>query len=182
MSLKFVSGDIFNTQATAIAIPVNCRGAMGRGLALQAKIQWPKLYERYHEICRDGRLTPGATWWRKTEGKIILCAATKDHWRHRSDLQTIEMCLDSIRQTCEKLEIRTLALPALGCGEGGLEWQNIEPLVVNYFDRSPIKVEAYVPLRSGFLAPSGLFSTPGVLRNQPEDTPQQWLPPSLSSP
>lgn len=101
-------------------VPVNCFGVAGKGLAKDWREAFPAAFLAYHSLCFDGVLKPGAAVVLPSHN-WILCA-TKDHWRQPSRKEWVEQCLHSIARTSADLPIQQrIALPALGCGCGGLD-------------------------------------------------------------
>lgn len=128
MSIEYVYGDILKAEAEALVNPVNCEGVMGKGLALQFKRAYPQMYQEYKRLCEDGWYQPGQIFMYLVPGGImpryILCAATKGEWRHPSTPTMIQGCVQTIYNLILKYDIKSIAIPALGCGEGGLSWEN----------------------------------------------------------
>jgi hypothetical protein len=122
---------------------------MGAGLALQAKKKWPSMYQDYRWACQDGMLVPGKLFnWQVNGGPLIVCLATKDHWRSPSKMGWIKTgivnlteWLVSVRSIGWKYE--TIAIPPLGCGLGGLDWSQVRPLIVDAFQDLPIRALIY---------------------------------------
>lgn len=124
--------DIFQLDVECITIPVNKRGVMGAGLALDAKMAIPGLYESYHAYCKEG--WENFTYlYRKCDSghsKAYLCLATKIDWQHSSRLEyIIQGCKEIVAQYRE-WGISTIAIPALGCGCGQLWWENVLPAMI----------------------------------------------------
>lgn len=121
--LKFVKGNILDSSCEAIVIPVNCVGVMGKGLALQAKERYPEACLRYFYYCQQGLLFPGGVVadLRGNEGKFLLHVATKYHWRGKSNKEWITEGLQNLVTTAQTYGIKTLSIPSLGCGNGGLD-------------------------------------------------------------
>ena len=132
---EIVGDDLFNTNADAIMIPVNCVGVMGKGLALQAKNKWPELDALYKYHLSEGLLKLGqVSFVNVTNHLTVVLIATKDHWRDPSQLNWIDAGLRNfIKQTHEETKywgITSVAIPELGCGLGGLDWQlQVKPLI-----------------------------------------------------
>ena len=124
------SGDLLKYEADVLVNPVNCVGIMGKGLALQFKKEFPENFNLYRDYCRKGNLHPGYYFSTNIENKIILNLATKDHWRNPSHLADIELGIDSIRKFLNDFPNLSIAIPALGCGLGQLDWHmQVKPLI-----------------------------------------------------
>lgn len=116
-------GDIFDSGCTALVSPVDAvTGAQGKGLALEFKKRWPERCEAYRQECRAGRVEPGAVIVDSGAKPWILFAATKRHWREASTLSYVRACLREIAFVVRSEHISSIAIPALGCGLGGLSW------------------------------------------------------------
>lgn len=124
--LKFVKGNILDSSCEAIVIPVNCVGVMGKGLALYASERYPDGFLRYRESCKSGSLLPGGVVIDVTLKGYYFHLATKNHWRYPSKKEWIEVGLYNLEKRCEALSIKSLAIPAIGCGNGKLDWDWVE--------------------------------------------------------
>ena len=154
-------GDILRSSAQTLVNPVNTVGVMGKGLALQFKRAYPAMFADYARRCGAGELRPGRPQlWRPgapvasaplpgMATRWILNFPTKRHWRERSRRSDIEAGLTWLDRHCEALRIESLAVPALGCGEGGLEWLDVLPLLERRLGRLGIPVELYEPPGAG---------------------------------
>lgn len=127
-----IIGDLFNTDCDWIVNTVNCVGVMGKGIALEFKKRYPKMFEAYKEICRQRLLFPGKLWVWEKEDKGILCFPTKAHWKYPSRLDWIEKGLIKFLDNYERLGIKSIAFPLLGCTNGGLDESDILPMMHNY--------------------------------------------------
>ena len=138
MSVVFKRGDLFAQDAEALVNTVNCVGVMGKGVALEFKRKWPKNYLAYRNACQRKSLRPGVLHvfqvddlFSQHEPKFIINFPTKDHWRARSKISYIEDGLDALVQTLRQKHISSIAMPPLGCGNGGLEWRDVKPLILD---------------------------------------------------
>ncbi len=162
--LVLVDGDMFFSKLHTLTVSVNVKGIMGKGLASRAKYQFPDVYVTYQDACRSKQLRMGRPYLYKREALIdqeladdpaslpepnarkwFLLFATKDHWREPADLGGIEAGLRWIKDNYEKEGIRSLAVPALGCGLGQLEWSVVGPLMCRELSTLPIDVAVYLP-------------------------------------
>jgi O-acetyl-ADP-ribose deacetylase (regulator of RNase III) len=120
------SGDILEAPAEALVNTVNCVGVMGRGIALQFKTTFPENYKQYAKACKNQEVQPGRMFVTSTgllEGpRFIINFPTKRHWRGKSRIEDIESGLADLAQVIAELNIKSIALPPLGCGLGGLSW------------------------------------------------------------
>jgi len=149
--IKYIQGDIFGSFCEALVNPVNCLGVMGAGLAKQFKQRYPKMFEEYKGVCYRKELTPGHlhVWWgdldQEQPQQVIINLATKNDWRFPSQLGWVQEGLWTLRETLEASHIRSVAIPPLGCGLGGLRWEDVRSAIENEFADSDISVEVYEP-------------------------------------
>lgn len=146
MSIKLVTGNILRDNAEAIVIPVNTLGIAGAGLARQWALQYPNEHRLYDMVCKDKRFSIGKVLpIISTPERLFLCFPTKIVPQKRSELVWIEDGLSDLKRLVSTLRIRSLALPALGCGLGGLDWKIVRPLIEAAFANSPATVRLYEP-------------------------------------
>ena len=126
-------GDLLQDDADALVNPVNTVGVMGRGLAAQFKDAHPDNYSAYRSACRAGRVRIGEMFvvglGPVSRPRWIVNFPTKRHWRERSRLGDIDSGLCDLQRVIADLDIPSIAMPALGCGLGGLGWANVEALI-----------------------------------------------------
>ena len=142
--------DILTADAEAIVNTVNCVGVMGKGIALQFKLKYPENYRFYKETCDQGRMIIGKVLVFSQEAmvnpKYIINFPTKRHWKGKSTIQDINRGLDSLIEEIKKLNIKSIAIPALGSGLGGLDWQQVKSTIINAFSSLPeVDVLLYEP-------------------------------------
>lgn len=141
--IEFVRGDIFDSKADALVCPVNCKGVMGKGLALEFKLRFWDCSDVYESACRTRSLRPGTLAAISYTPQKIIFFPTKDDWRKPSQLQYIVDGLDFFVRHYEKWNIRSIAFPKLGCGLGGLDWNDVKPLMVEKLSPLDLCVEIY---------------------------------------
>lgn len=124
---------------------INCVGVMGKGLALEFKKRFPEMFEDYRRRCNAGEVRMGTPYIYKASTPFILNFPTKDHWRNMSYYLGIEQGLDYVAENFEKLGITSLAVPALGCSNGGLDWNRVRPMIELKLGGLPIQIEVYPP-------------------------------------
>ena len=132
MSVIVKKGNIFDEPVEALVNPVNCEGAAGRGLARAFRDRFPENHHAYRTACHESRLTPGRLLVYETglpQPLYIVNFPTKRQWRSQSKLGYIDAGLGDLIDQVQRRGIRSLALPALGCGLGGLDWQVVMPLI-----------------------------------------------------
>lgn len=124
--IKFTQGDIFRADVEAIVNTVNCVGIMGRGIALQFKKAYPANFAAYVEGCNNKEVQPGKMFvfntQQLTNPHFIINFPTKRHWKGASRIEDIESGLDALVATIQENQIKSIAIPPLGAGLGGLDW------------------------------------------------------------
>ncbi len=125
--IRFKTGDILAEDVEALVNTVNCVGVMGRGIALQFKKAFPENFRAYAETCKRGGLLPGRMFVFETRAltnpRYIVNFPTKRHWRNNSRIEDIEAGLVDLTRIIHERNIRSIAVPPLGCGLGGLDWK-----------------------------------------------------------
>lgn len=182
-NVTLVEGDLFFSNMQTLTISVNTVGIMGKGLASRAKYQFPDVYVIYQDACRSNKLQMGKPFLYKRESfldeeladdpsslpnpnsnKWFLLFATKRHWRENSDIKGIEDGLRWVQDNYKSEDIKSLAVPALGCGLGGLDWRDVGPLMCRYLAAVDIPVAIYLPrekeIPKEFLSAKYLLSKP----------------------
>lgn len=131
--IKITQGDILSANTDAIVNTVNCVGVMGKGLALQFKKAYPDNYETYKLACEHKAIRTGKmfTFMRKSQSnpKYIINFPTKQHWKDPSKIEFIDTGLEDLVRVIPYLSIKSIAIPPLGCGLGGLEWSVVLPKI-----------------------------------------------------
>lgn len=122
-------GDIFKSNYQALVCPVNCYGIMGKGLALKFKHKFPEMHFEYKNACTRKRLKIGEMFlFINNDGEspeYIFCFHTKIHWRTKSKLKYIRSGLRALKYDIIDLKLSSIAIPALGCGLGGLDFDEV---------------------------------------------------------
>jgi O-acetyl-ADP-ribose deacetylase (regulator of RNase III)/uncharacterized protein YwgA len=143
---KALIGDLFNSKAQVLVNTVNCVGIMGKGVAEQFKKRFPAMFKDYVSRCEAGRVRIGEPYlYRDASGVTILNFPTKRHWRSASRIADIEAGLDYLATHFESWDIRSIAMPPLGCGNGGLSWEEVGPLIYRKLAHLDIEVEVFAP-------------------------------------
>jgi O-acetyl-ADP-ribose deacetylase (regulator of RNase III) len=150
MPLKFVTGNLFESDCDALVNTVNTVGVMGAGIALQFKNLFPENYILYKNACKDGIVVTGKmfTTVANFKGRKILIVnfPTKEHWRNPSKLNYIEEGLISLANGLRMSGINSIAIPALGCSNGALNWLNVKELIVSHLGTIDKEILIYEPL------------------------------------
>jgi len=148
--IKFLSGNILESKAYALVNTVNTVGVMGKGIALQFKNKFPYNYVIYREAClkhevKIGLLLPVEGRSLHLGERLIINFPTKTHWRFPSEYSYIEKGLEALVKLIAEKEIKSIALPALGCGNGGLDWARVKEMICRYLEPLEVIIEVYEP-------------------------------------
>lgn len=144
-SIVYLRGNIFFSPADVIVNPVNIFGVMGKGLAAQFKKKYPRMFESYKKKCDEKILQVGRIMLVSEVDHRIMLFPTKKHWKYPSKLEYVEAGLRRFVAAYEKYDIKSIAFPPLGCGYGGLSWEEqVQPLMEKYLGDLPIKIYVYL--------------------------------------
>ncbi len=139
--LELTHGDILKADADALVNTVNCVGFMGRGIAAQFKRAFPENFRVYEAACRREEVQPGKMLVFETgrlgRPRYVINFPTKRHWRGKSRLVDIERGLEALVAEVRRLGIKSIAVPPLGCGLGGLDWRDVRPMIERAFAEIP---------------------------------------------
>ena len=131
--IDFTTGDILRADAEALVNTVNCVGIMGRGIALQFKNEFPQNFKAYEAACTRDEVQPGRMFVFETgmltNPKFIINFPTKRHWRGKSRMEDIDAGLTALVEEIHQRGIRSIAIPPLGSGLGGLDWAEVRPRI-----------------------------------------------------
>ena len=142
--IRYVKGNIFNSQMETIVNPVNCVGVMGKGLALEYKKRYPALFLSYKSTCARKLIIPGRVYVSRQQDKKVLLFPTKDHWTDPSKYEYIDSGLSYFAKNYKDLNIQSCAFPRIGCGLGGLDWEKVKALLEKHLGDLDIEIEVYV--------------------------------------
>jgi O-acetyl-ADP-ribose deacetylase (regulator of RNase III) len=164
--LSVARGDMFFSKMQTLTISVNCVGVMGKGLASAAKYRFPDVYVKYEDMCKKKTLKLGQPYIHKRESSVLsdlgdeafmladvedasqtwfMLFPTKGHWKNNSRLEDIEQGLRWFSDNYKKQGVKSVAFPALGCGNGGLSWRDVGPLMCKYLAPLELQVVIYLP-------------------------------------
>ena len=151
--IEFTTGNIFESDAEALVNAVNCVGVMGRGIALQFKNKYPENFKAYQQACKQEVLKPGKMFVFET-GQLVLPRwiinfPTKRHWRGKSRIEDIESGLIDLVKVIQENNIRSIAIPPLGAGLGGLDWNEVRTRIekaLNHIEN--FKIFVYEPIEA----------------------------------
>lgn len=148
--ITLTTGNLLESSADALINTVNCVGVMGKGIALQFKQAFPANFSAYAAACKAGDVQPGRMFITETgqlqPPRYIINFPTKRHWRNKSRLEDIDAGLVALSAEIERLGIRSIAVPPLGCGNGGLNWNDVRPRIEQTLAAFPdVDVHLYPP-------------------------------------
>lgn len=181
--ISLIDGDMFFSPMQTLTISVNTVGVMGGGLAARARDNFPRLYVEFQKLCRTKKLTTDTPCLYKQEHSFdmhladspetltntpngehwFLLFATKQHWRNPSKMEYLEGGLQWLVDNAVKSGITSLAMPALGCGLGGLRWEQAGPVMCRYLHKLNIPCEIYLPQEQGKKIPDAQLSAKFLL-------------------
>lgn len=149
--IESASGDLLAAPVDALVNTVNCEGVMGKGIALQFKQAWPAMFKAYRAACKAGEVVPGRMHVWETGllhgPRFIINFPTKRHWREGSRLEDIDAGLVDLVAQVRALGIRSIAVPPLGAGNGGLDWAVVRARVVAAVEGVPeVRVVLFEPV------------------------------------
>lgn len=147
--MKFIKGNIFDSDVEALVNTVNTVGIMGKGIALQFKERFPENYKLYAQACAINEVQIGKMLITPTNRMInpkwIINFPTKRHWRYKSNYNYIEEGLDDLEKQLSVLEIKSIAIPPLGAGHGDLQWRKVRALIISKMSHLNIDILIYEP-------------------------------------
>lgn len=139
------NGNLFDSRCQTLVNTVNCVRVMGKGIALEFKKRYPVMFEVYRRICQQRFLEVGKLQLWKGFDHWVLNFPTKQHWRNPSQMEWIESGLHKFTVTYREKGITSIAFPMLGCSNGGLDKEEVLPLMLRYLERCEgLEVEIYV--------------------------------------
>lgn len=142
--LIYTNGDLLQSSAQALVNTVNCEGYMGKGIAYQFKLQYPETNIDYVRACKTKELQIGKLHYFTEKGKIIINFPTKDKWRAKSKLEYVELGLDELINLVNKQNIKSVAIPPLGSGNGGLIWAEVKALIQDKLSDLANEIDIYI--------------------------------------
>ena len=147
--ISIAKGNLFDAGTHALVNTINTKGKMGRGIALEFKQRYSDMFKEYANLCRHGLIHVGKTWtWENvghTTPQYIINFPTKDDWKFPSKLEWISTGLDDLKYRVIMLEIESIAIPALGCSNGKLSWEDVRPLIMEKLNDLEIPIILYEP-------------------------------------
>jgi len=170
--ILYVKGNLLQSPAQVLVNTVNTVGVMGRGIALEFKHLFPEMYRQYRGLCERGQFEIGMLWLYKSPNKWVLNFPTKEHWRNPSRVEYVEAGLQKFVDSYADLGIHSIAFPALGCGNGLLDFETqVKPLLEEYLRQLPIEVFIYPGQKSAFVEHLNPGEMKKWLRSEPTNLP-----------
>lgn len=143
--VNFHNGNLFESNSECLVNTVNCVGVMGKGIALEFKRRFPEMFESYKLACKNREIKTGTMWvWDRMNGdkrEIIINFPTKNDWKNPSELEWIKTGLIDFIYVLGKYDIKSVAIPALGCSNGGLDWNAVKRIMHGMLTPVSEKVE-----------------------------------------
>ena len=139
MSIRWVSGDLFANayKARAFAHGCNCQGSMGSGIAKGFRQRYPAMYEQYRARCKaePRQFNLGDAWlWKDRRRPWVFNLGTQEgYWHARASYEAVEQSLRRMRELADAEGLRSIAIPRIGVGYGGLSWKKVRPIIERVF-------------------------------------------------
>ena len=148
--ITFTQGNLLEAEVEAVVNTVNTVGIMGKGIALMFKERFPKNFDAYARACDLGEVRVGEMYVTESSAlfgpKWIINFPTKTHWRVKTKIEWVKDGLDDLTRVIREKGIRSIAVPPLGCGNGGLDWRDVRPLIIAAFEKiEDVEVIVYEP-------------------------------------
>lgn len=152
--IRYTTGNIMDSSAEALVNTVNTVGVMGKGIALQFKQTFPHNFDVYKQACQSGQFTTGKILAVKDSDlllgeRLIINLPTKQHWKMPSTYEYVESGLIALLAYLKDNPIKSLAMPALGCGNGGLDWLKVKPMIERHLGELDMAIWVYEPQKKG---------------------------------
>ncbi len=161
--IEFVTGDILKSKAEAIGHGIAPHDHFNQGLALSLREEWPSLYKDFRHFCQTQKVTEGEVWaWKGAGGPTIFNLFTqqapesKDGHPGRASESYVNSSLKSLAKELKKANIKSLALPKIATGVGGLSWEVVKPLILKHFEESDVSLIVYEKYQKGQQAQENL--------------------------
>lgn len=142
MSVNVIEGNIFTSKCQTIVNTVNCVGVMGAGIALECRLRYPEMFDRYVQLCDSGQIGVGKLWIYKSD-RWILNFPTKKHWKYPSKIEYLKAGLEKFVTTYRDKGIESIAFPLLGADKGGIPASESLAVMHEYLDDLNLDIEIY---------------------------------------
>ncbi len=148
--IRYATDSIFDSQAEALVCPVNTKGVMGAGLAVEFHRRWPRLCDGYIHACHNGGFAAGRLIVMRPAAnrlgdKTLIFLATKEDWRRPARLVYVEAGLAAFVHAARHGTFpQSVSLPQLGCGRGGLNWRDVQPIIERRLSPLPLDITIHL--------------------------------------
>lgn len=143
MAIKIIKGNIFTSKCQTLVNTVNCVGVMGAGIALELRLRYPEMHDRYVQLCEKNKINIGMLWVYKSPERWILNFPTKKHWRFPSKLEYLHAGLEKFLNTYEERAVQSIAFPILGADKGGISQEESLEIMTAYLETADLDIEIY---------------------------------------
>lgn len=143
MTVTVITGNIFTTKCQTIVNTVNCVGVMGAGIALECRLRYPEMYDKYVHQCTQKQVKIGSLWIYKGTDRWILNFPTKQHWRYPSKIDYLRAGLEKFLNTYAERDLVSVAFPILGADKGGIPQDRSLEIMKTYLSQANIDIEIY---------------------------------------
>ncbi|OBU05977.1 macro domain-containing protein [Morganella psychrotolerans] len=146
--IKYLKGDLLRSDARGLVNAVNCQGVMGKGIAYQFKLDYPINARAYEALCKSNKIGIGQLSVTEEHGRNIINFPTRDKWDSPSGYEFIENGLRELKALIKKQGLKSVAMPALGCGSGGLDWRQVDNLIQTHLgELTDVDIMVYPPAK-----------------------------------
>jgi O-acetyl-ADP-ribose deacetylase (regulator of RNase III) len=143
MAINIISGNIFTTRCQTLVNTINCVGVMGAGLALECRLRYPDMHQKYIELCQEKQIDIGLLWIYKSDDRWILNFPTKKDWKYPSKTEYLRAGLAKFVSSYEARGVESIAFPLLGADKGGIHHEESLEIMLEYLENVPIDIEIY---------------------------------------
>lgn len=141
--LDIKTGNIFTSKCQTIVNTINCVGVMGAGIALECRLRYPDMHDKYINLCREKKIDIGLLWIYKSPEKWVLNFPTKKHWKYPSRKEYLNSGLKKFCDTYRERGIESIAFPLLGADKGGIPQEESLNIMKSYLDKIDLDIEIY---------------------------------------
>lgn len=143
MSIKIITGNIFTSKCQTLVNTVNCVGVMGAGIALECRLRYPEMHDKYVQLCDENKINIGMLWIYKAPERWILNFPTKKHWKYPSRVDYLRSGLEKFVNTYEVKGVQSIAFPLLGADKGGIQQEESLKIMTAYLEKADLDIEIY---------------------------------------
>lgn len=141
--MKIIKGNIFTSECQTLVNTVNCVGVMGAGIALECRLRYPEMYDKYIQLCTENKINIGMLWIYKSPDKWILNFPTKKHWKYPSKKEYLYTGLEKFLNTYQEKGVQSIAFPLLGADKGGIPQEESLNIMTSYLNKADLEIEIY---------------------------------------